>query len=562
MKKLFSIIIVLFVTASLFAYQNTYTAESKEYKQMLNLCSLSGGGEPVNLVSPISADQMLIILNSIQYEDLPKQAKSIYTDLKQKLEHPNVLLKFSDNLGIMPIGNVSFQLIKQSPDESDWMLEKRDRKPIAEIGGEVFFNDYAYGYFNFDLLDIDNSAQMNSSNAYKKYTTNLMKRLAIMNNVDFTSPHRAFVSLGYSGMNLIIGRDRVSLGKGKTGNLILGDNLMFNDFVKASILNGPVSYDFTVLSYDNTNPEDHLKMVHDPYFTQKHQMVFLHNFSFSPVNWINISLTEGALSYGNSLAMDLKKLNPFYVLHSVFDYSDETGKNRGNMNNFFGLEIRTSLPFGIKVDAQAMFDQIQLGGEQNAEDPRGAQGFLVNISKSGLLFDGLFSAYLEGVYTSPNLYLKQQESAEGAYYNLDLIVGKKYFWSSSGNDDVSYLGYKYGPDTFALGTGFDWTSKEDKLYLQLDILYKMHGLQGIGQKDSTITYGESARLLTGENIETRLTVNFNAKYELNPYLSLDGEIGLLRVKNYHNTTESMHDLQWAVAFTFHPLEYIKAEKTL
>lgn len=50
-----------------------------------------------------------------------------------------------------------------------------------------------------------------------------------------------------------------------------------------------------------------------------------------------------------------------------------------------------------------------------------AFGVLINATKAFTAFNGIGEAYIEGAYTSPNLYLKETDVACGKYWNLDLI---------------------------------------------------------------------------------------------------------------------------------------------
>jgi len=554
MKKGLLVLLIVCCVLPVFALQSTFGPSSDEYRDLMTLCSVSGV-RPAIMVLPVSADQMLRIMDAIPVSNLDDVYKGMYDDLRSKLEAPSVVIGqvlgdggFAADFAI----ETSFQAIKQSASEFDFLVAKKDRKPMLLIGADLFFNDFLYAKFTIDVTDIDNGASWRSTEGYKTYTTNLMKKLGIQNNIDFTFPHKAFVSIGTKGMNLTVGRDRLSLGNGKTGNLVLGDNLWFQDFAKASVVSGTLSYDFTVMSFENSFADNHLKIANDYTVSRARQLVFLHDMSFRPTSWLSLSLSEGALVYGTTALMDLRKLNPFFILHNVFDYSDGTGKNLGNMNNFFGFELSAALPYGFAINSQFVFDQIQLSGEHGSDNPQSAYGVLLNVTKSGSLFNGVYDAYLEGVYTSPNLYLKEENVDCKEYWNMDLIVGKKLYWTTAGNDDVSYLGYKHGPDSVVIGVGFDWRDNNG-LEIDFSALYRIHGEQGIkfydSQRDTTITYGEDPDMITGDNPERRLVLDLCVSKAFDDYLELEGEVGFIHAANYRNTTDSFTDLQFAVSAT-------------
>lgn len=550
-KSLIIILMCLCTLFSAFALQSTFGRNSSEYKDLMTLCNATGTA-PANMVLPISADQASRILDSIDTSKLNDTLRSLYDDLRSRLESPEVVIDSNGFAADLKLEGAA-QYLKQSASEFDFLVAKKDRKPMILLGADLHFNDNFFATFNIDVTDIDNDATENSTEGYKTYTTNFMKKLAVMDNVDFTFPHKAFASIGGNGMNLTIGRDRLSLGNGKTGNLVLGDTLWFHDFIKASVISGIATYDFTIMSFENTKDSDHLQIANDYTASGKRQMVFLHTFSIKPSSWLTLSLSEGALSYGSTILEDLRKLNPFFILHNVFDYSDGSGKNRGNMNNFFGFEASLALPYGFGINAQFVFDQIQLSGEKKPTNPQGASGTLVNITKSGTAFGGFYDAYIEGVYTTPNLYLKEADVKCGEYWNMDLIVGKKLYWAPAGNDTVSYLGYQHGPDSVVIGAGFDWRNLSD-LEIKFSALYRIHGNQGIkyyaSQNDKTITYGEDAGKITGEHHEKRLVLDLVISSPLTKYVVLEGEVGFVNATNYRNVADAkFSDIQFAISAT-------------
>lgn len=568
MKKTLTFLLTVILSLScIFAYQQTYNADSKEYKEMITLCNLSGI-QPANMISPISADQMLIILDDIPYEKLSSTAQEYYDSLKNELTHPTVDISLGKNtVGGMKLNtSVSAQVLLQGECESDFLIPKKNRKPVLYLGSDIFFNNYAFGTFNFDLTDIDNSYIPGTDDSYKKFTTNFPKRLSITDNVDFASPHKAFASIGAKGMNVIVGRDRLSLGNGNTGNLTLGNNFWYEDFFKASIVSGSVSYDFLIMSFEDSvgGGYDAWDIGNDSTGSKPHQLVFIHNFSYKPISCLSLTLTEGCLTYGSTTLMDFRKINPFMILHNICDYSNGNN-NTGNMNNFFGFEAALTLPQGFTFDFQAVFDQIQVSGEKNEDNPQAANGFKLGVKRSDTFLGGLANYYVEAAYTSPNLYLKEDTVANTEYYNLDLIVGKKLFWSTSGFDTASYLGYQYGPDSFVLGTGFNWVN-EAGFEFDCSALFRIHGTQGIcyyrNQNDSAIFYGDDSSRITGEYDEKRIILDVGATCPITKFLSVNGEVGFIHASNYHNEPGNYNSFQGAVSVTIVPDAFIKNTKNL
>lgn len=571
-KFLLFICIFAIFSTGVFAYQNTYNATSHEYRTLQKLVKLSGKNS-VNMVSPITSEQMLIILNQIDTSKLDKTSLRYYNSLRNSLSQPDVDLQFADDSGAKGILSASYQYLKQAENEFDWLVAKKDRKPLLELGVDFYFKDFLFGTFNLDFTDVDNLFNKEEGK-YEKYTDNVIKSFGWERTIDWSTPHTAFASAGYKGANVIVGRDRLSLGNGRTGNLTLADTLWYHDFVKASVLCEKLSYDFTAMYFSNSY-KDHVNYpllmefnIKEPGVDDMNQYVVLHNISFTPNDLLNFSINEGALIYRSSLGFDFRNINPFFVLHNTFEYM--TGHNAGNMNNFFGAEVNLNLGKGWAINLQANIDQIQMSGERSEDQtlPQSAFGVLLNATKAFTAFGGIGSAYIEGVYTSPNLYLKEEEVTCGEYWNLDLIVGNKLVQASSGIDEISYLGYKYGPDSLVFGLGFDWIH-EMGLNIEFGTNCIIHGNQGAkfysGQNDKTIGFakGEKIKLVSGNLAEFRFVSDLKVTYNICDFMSVSGEIGSLNVLNYHNTDNSvLNDVQFAVSATVHPLNIFTKEKQL
>ena len=97
---------------------------------------------PAIMVLPISADQMLRIMDAIPVSKLDDVYKGMYDDLRNKLESPSVVIdQVLGNGGFAAdfAMETSFQAIKQSKSEFDFLVAKKDRKPMLLIGADIFW---------------------------------------------------------------------------------------------------------------------------------------------------------------------------------------------------------------------------------------------------------------------------------------------------------------------------------------------------------------------------------------------------------------------------------------
>lgn len=560
MKKRITVIVMMIaVVFSLFAMQETFNFSSPEYQQTMSLLR-AAGLEKQMLVAPVSTDQLLFLLDTIDANSLDSSERAIYENLKDSLMHPYMVYGKDDwgfDANITSCPDVFFHTANEDVPANESVEQKRDIYPFFEVGGKVYFSDYFYGHFYFQ--DVEGTTDRS-----KHLSLNYAKTVYEM---DMTSPYKALVSAGKGGFNFSIGRDRLALGHGNTGNLLLGDNFWFEDFAKASFINGFFSYDMTMITFDNN--KTYGETTYNPLvceefdFNGKHQLVVIHQFSLRPFKWFNLSASEGMLQYGDNLFGDLSILSPIMLLHNVNSY------RTGSANNFFSLDFSFTPVKSLELDATLYFDQIQQPQELDDGKPTSttapnAFGFMVNAVYSRAILGGMADFYVEGVYTNPAVYLKEQESdydfwkddtVDFNYWNVDLIVGNEI--SDTSMSDIGYLGYKYGPDTIAIGTGFNY-SIIGKLQLSFETLFKIHGSKGIrfydGQQDYNDVGPDYYKLKTPTgNPEYRLNFISSAEYKPNDWLTLKAAAGLINAWNYHNEGRTFHDFQLSLGVKINPV---------
>ena len=190
---------------------------------------------------------------------------------------------------------------------------------------------------------------------------------------------------------------------------------------------------------------------------------------------MTLTLTEGIIQITDNAAGTVKMLNPFNVLHNQFTFRNH------RINNYFAVELDIAIAPGLSTHFQFMGDQIQLKFE-HADTTPNSYGLLFNIAYSFPLQNLLATAYVEGVYTSPSLYLKDDKTADGGqippnpqssvaydHRHTDLVFGNRM----TGFDDYQYMGYVYGPDAIVISTGFEASSLNS--CIAASALFMVHG---------------------------------------------------------------------------------------
>lgn len=471
-KRAVCILIFLAVsTTGVFAWQNTYRSSDDAYKNLILLKELAGSDFPV-ATTPVTSAQMNEMLNHINPENLSSYAKEMYDSLKDELTHPSVLFS-SDKVGTdFNLWLLPFEVIDDFSDENSkagFYCNSLSMYDLYNADIQLYITPYFYG-------------RINANGTVKESDKDVFNTLASVDKMSQSWPEQAYASLGCNSFNFIIGRDRLSAGNGITGNMYLSENRKYDDFVKFSVYKYPVSYDFSIITYDgfasDTDFENGILKLRTPDFNGPSKTVLVHRFSSTLFDRFTVSAYEGAVMYGNGIISDIRALNPFMFIHNNGTYYT------GNTNNFAGIELDIAVSKSISANAQLLVDQFKLSGEkENSGDTQ--FGVLANIKAVHSFGNGVLSAYAEGVYATEGLYLKETNNSvygyndngiDYYYAQNDMISSNKRFGSGE-KDEIKYLGYPEGGDIVKAGIGVSY--KMRNLELGLDAAYTAKGCHGI-----------------------------------------------------------------------------------
>lgn len=529
-KKLIILLSVLALLACspVFASQKNYRQSSEEVQTLLTLSRLSGTAL-LEMTYPVTEDTLVFLLSKIDVSRLEGPALGLYENLKDSLENRKNLIE-TDSVGI----DFKLPILIGEAWKGDSFLPFKDRLPLAALCVELDITDHFTLEAVFDSKsDPDVYTDLDGIRLHTLYN--------IKSGVSHEHPSRAYGSLGNRVFNLTIGRDRVSAGGGITGNLQISENLLFQDYAKFSAMKGPVSYDFTILAYDNPISEAEIKR-HN--FNDPFKASYMHRLSAVIRNKVNVTLFQGLMTYGKHIFSDPRVLNPFMMIHNTFAYLN------GNANNFAGLEVSAALPFGLKIDAQGYIDQIQLSSE-SSDSGKNAFGVLANLSGSWAVGEGILSGYVEGVYNNEPFYLIESSNSEipnlEEYFRLDLVSAYSYFKGSEQN----YIGYPYGGDIKVLALGASYLWKDMKF--SADAMYRIKGGHGIG-----INEERRADISTSVPEEKSLSVSAGICGKIFEAVSYRAKLGYTNISDYqHINGKDVKEIQFALAFTVDPLSLIK-----
>ncbi len=549
-KKLLVIAVAICVcTFSLSANPKYYYHDSKEY-QLTKLLTQAISVTPPSVVTPVTGDSLLKTLNNIDTSRLPANLVPVYEDLVKELQEPEAMFNskgFKGNIDLtasLELNTIANPADNYTPSTVIYPL--KDRKPFLEFDFDAMWNDTIYGRTQMMFLKCLTSDYPTST-----FSTNFN----VGNNAtqQHIYPTDAGLSIGNDFSSFFLGRGKLNVGNGYTGNLYISDNFLMQDFVKFSFFSDIFDYDFTLTHFDQqVSP---LNFAPWMTFDGKNQMRISHNYSTNICNKVLLSLHAGSLLQTDS-AVDFRMFNPFVFLHNWKGF-DNASKWQ---NNIMALEINAGLGKGFNMNLQFVLDQIQLTSEVKdtpaEEIYPNALGWLLNFSQTTATKNAFLETYIEGVLTMPALYLNDKNLGGGDIFNYDFILG--YFSSDYTIGDISYSGHKFGPDTIALALGGKYVPYDYKWDVSYQALFKVHGQKGIEwhkNQDSYLSTGNENlwKMHSDGTDEYLLQLSTAVNYSLTDYLKFNTVIGMQSFWNFQNEAgKSYQNFQFSIGISFIP----------
>lgn len=553
-KKLALFFLIFALCTPVFAWQENFRTSSDEYQALLRLGSLSGVSFE-NVITPVSSIEMGRFLQRVDYGSLETEGRELYNWLKEQIASPAFIFSYGNfgvNLGVSTSFDV-FSHTDSEVDVKDYNIAYKDKSALLEANVGIYLSQNVYGKISFGIRKPDNHFTYINKNTWYDFIVGDSSYSQVL-------PSLAYMAVGNQNLSLTVGRDRLSMGHGITGNLLFSENQDFNDFVKFSFFNRKVNYDFCLVSYAgykydnvydldyrnfyNLNPSEYEKKLSWPDFTSPQKTMLIHRATVSVVDQLALSLYEGAVFYRNLSGSFIQALNPMMIIHNTGSYYS------GNTNNFFGFEANASFGKGWDIDFQLIADQIQLNSESHGDYAApDAFGFLFNVSKTSEVKNGFLKVWLESVYNSEGLYLKEKQnnypmymdSTKPLYYHYleDMISGQINFTSE---DEFTYMGYPLGGDIIVVALGTDYMT--DKFSLKASVLCYDKGLFGIGKNEVRYL---AANVGEGPSQKT-VVANLKLDSFVRKGLTVSTYLSSFNAINYQHTNENMFDIQLYLGF--------------
>lgn len=271
MYRASSFLLVLMLSSSLLfsaGRNRTYTERDELYIRT-NLLSQSADVLGISPVSPVTGEALVKVLERIDRERLTEAEKAEYDYILSELEGTSAFFSY----GGMAVDGTIMMNLRQNVagygdfDYSNRSLVGRTRKDETLIpyryetpfvSGNLGITFVSFIYIECGLSIGNNNHHMAETslgwlvNNYGGRALNLFMASGYrpLNSLSLDFPYRAGAAIGNEHVSFIFGRYPHSMGRGRTGNLLIGDNFTYQELALLSFMNRYFSYNISVTSFD------------------------------------------------------------------------------------------------------------------------------------------------------------------------------------------------------------------------------------------------------------------------------------------------------------------------
>jgi hypothetical protein len=463
---------------------------------------------------PYSVAEFHSALEGINPESLSQAGRSSYAYLVEELA-PHPLYR---EPGVMDIGGEARASLEgyfhTTPSLGEWVHGYAERRPLLELPIELWLGDVLYGTLE-PLLTKDPYVTADPDNY-----TNVITDVSDMDN---HFPFRAFLAVGGPHWSLQFGRDELSWGAGRTGNLMITDTLDWNDYLAFTAWGRRFKLSAVYLSLENWQDTSTA--------APEVRALLGHRFEVRPLDRLTVAVSETMIV--ETPGFEMRYLNPLMIFHNWL-----VNDSLSNMN--LGLEIEVAPWRWLSLYAQLCADQVQSAYEQETypSDARpNALGYLAGVDARVPLGPGYLRGGFEWVQADPWLYLIAGQPA----YLAQRRVLSNYLRTMALR--TLPLGYWTGPDAVVLA-GTVGYKVHGSWGIGLDVLYLLKGEIGIDTPWATGAEAAALRAPSGATPERRLLLTLSGSWNPWPPVTLGIDMSWIHVADAgHLAGQTVDDLQ-------------------
>ena len=547
-----------------------YPISSAEWKMVDDICRLSGVTGPSSF-GPVTGRQLLLALERAEKNgaspSLLEKAREIICayDALYEDDLGSIALEVELNLEGYYQTNGEELTVPSFGYDNEWFVRNyRERPSTISLKLESTVGDHFYSRFIMPAREKQIMKEF-----YWNDSFHFLGQSMVM---EQNYPYDAGVSFSSNNLSLITGRGKVSQGEGFTGNTAVGDNYDYQEFLKLGANTRNTGFFLTLTNFDSSRQAiaDSGHVVTEPWkvqnakFSGYRELRHSAGYEASVFDKVKVSLSFVTL-LDTDTAFDFRYLNPFMVMHSYFNYHEDTVLEA---NNIISLDLSFAIAKGLRLYFQFSMDQIQFSGEAKGYandylyvDPN-AYAALLNISWSKDIEDGILTLFGEAVYISPAMYLNQKyydsegnvtqykgklndsgteyiSLYEDSCWSQDFLLGYNRTESYGYNADMAFSGYIYGPDAIVFALGGEYYIPE-KLNISSSLFYMVHGEKGRGFSIENYNFSgldtlETINVMSPTGVvEHTLVAKVEGDYIINDYVSIYGGAAFSSFWNYRN----------------------------
>lgn len=585
MKRILFAFILLILSFSLFAYveqngQKIFEVGCEEYEAITYIYISQGRALP-STAGPWSAEELKLMLAQVDHSKLSGYSLELYEWVENRLSTKSIRFPVSPIFAFSISGDVGLRAGYHTnakdfnnPDDvytegtGDW----NKQLPLLAVPLETYFGTNIYGFSSFDLM-ANRSLNAQGGDISNPKGFSYMTNIMFIPPADFSDlsanfPYRALGAIGGKWWSFEIGKDNLSWGAGESGNLLLGDHLPYHNQIRFTAFSEKFKYTFVTSSFPHPSnyiepgTPDSLKLFYNKQDKKDGLKAFIgHRLEWTIADKLGMAISESIIYQTENNMINLQFLSPTAIFHSFF--------MRSNANSALAFEVDWTVIDCLNIYGQILIDEFKLPGEPKLDSPT-ALGYLLGVKTSIPLQNGILYGSLEGVYTDPYLYLRDDGNYSPNAYGINYIVAIPEHANISGQYDLNYLGYRYGNDAIVANLNAGYKSF-GKWFAEGTIRYMAHGcfdmntisgdkIEG-GSKDDpsapTTSHPDSGSYLPGSNWSSRNavshTITISLKGGITPInnLNISAELTFINIHNFKNILGNMtSDLQTEVSVTY------------
>lgn len=373
-------------------------------------------------------------------------------------------------------------------------------------------------------IDDEKASMVTSSYLYSKAFLFSFPDISMLN---IETPTRNYISTGGDGWFLTLSKDKLEWNKSHIGSFIFDSHLEYQEYLRFKLFGDKLSFEY-VMEYFDTDTSNNVKSTGSGIY----RLFSAHAISYRPVPSLSFTLSENIMYVSDSV--DPHYLNPSTLYHNL--------NNSTLLNAIAHVAFSFSPMKGVNTYGQFVLDQATAPTEASTQ--AAAWGISLGIEGAKRIKNGTFTYNVEGAYTTPELYRRE---------NADFLLFQRYSTNLNYKRFLffDYFGFPYGGDAIVIEGEGAWESyKGWKIGVRGE--YLLHGKMGFFTPHSTT--GDNSKVPDikdstpyGEDTK-RYTLSLYGEWEIMEIRYVK-EMDLRFALDLTKTTKDSGDFQFSAGMT-------------